>query len=227
MKSQYLYLVIILLSILPPFVASFHSKAPFYKTWKVLSIAILVPGILFVVWDEIFTRLNIWGFNSKYVTGIYVGSLPLEEILFFICIPYACVFTYFILNHLIEKDYIFPHNELLSFVLIIVLLISGINNIDKAYTAVTFILLALYLTFLTLKVRPRYMGRFYVSFGVILVPFFLINGVLTGSFIEEEVVWYNDAANLGLRLGTIPVEDIFYAMLLLLLNISVYERLQR
>lgn len=227
MKSQYLYLVTILLSVLPPFVASFHSKAPFYKTWKVLSIAILVPGILFIVWDEIFTRLNIWGFNSKYVTGIYVGSLPLEEILFFICIPYACVFTYFILNHLIEKDYIFPHNELLSFVLIIVLLISGVNNIDKPYTAVTFILLALYLTFLTLKVRPRYMGRFYVSFGVILVPFFLINGVLTGSFIEEEVVWYNDAANLGLRLGTIPVEDIFYAMLLLLLNISMYERLQR
>lgn len=227
MKSQYLYLVTILLSVLPPFVASFHSKAPFYKTWKVLSIAILVPGILFIVWDEIFTRLNIWGFNSKYVAGIYVGSLPLEEILFFICIPYACVFTYFILNHLIEKDYIFPHNELLSFVLIIVLLISGVNNIDKPYTAVTFILLALYLTFLTLKVRPRYMGRFYVSFGVILVPFFLINGVLTGSFIEEEVVWYNDAANLGLRLGTIPVEDIFYAMLLLLLNISMYERLQR
>jgi lycopene cyclase domain-containing protein len=227
LKSQYLYLVIILLSVLPPFVASFHSKAPFFKTWKILSIAILIPGVFFIVWDEIFTRLNIWGFNSKYVTGIYVGSLPLEEILFFICIPYACLFTYFILNHLIEKDYIFPHNELLSFVLIIVLLISGVNNIDKAYTAVTFILLALYLTFLTLKVRPRYMGRFYVSFGVILVPFFLINGVLTGSFIEEEVVWYNDAANLGLRLGTIPVEDIFYAMLLLLLNISVYERLQR
>lgn len=227
MKSQYLYLVIVLLTILVPLVASFHRKAPFYKTWKFLSIAILVPGLLFIAWDEIFTRLNIWGFNSKYVTGIYLGSLPLEEILFFICIPYACVFTYFVLNYLIEKDYIFPHNELLSFVLIIVLLISGLNNIDKTYTAVTFILLGLYLTFLTLKVRPRYMGRFYVAFGVILLPFFLINGVLTGSFIEGEVIWYNDAANLGLRIGTIPLEDIFYAMLLVLLNISLYERLQR
>jgi lycopene cyclase domain-containing protein len=216
-----------LLTILVPLAASFNRKAPFYKTWKFLVIAILAPGILFIVWDEIFTRLNIWGFNSKYVTGIYLGSLPLEEILFFICIPYACVFTYFILNHLIEKDYIFPHNELLSFVLIIALLISGINNIDKIYTAVTFILLALYLTFLTLKVRPRYMGRFYIAFGVILLPFFLVNGVLTGAFIEEEVIWYSDAATLGLRIGTVPLEDIFYAMLLVLLNISVYERLQR
>jgi lycopene cyclase domain-containing protein len=214
-----------LLSLLGPLLASFYSKAPFYKTWKFLAVAILVPGVLFTIWDEIFTRLDIWGFNNKYVTGIYLGSLPLEEIMFFICIPYASLFIYFVLNYIIEKDYIFPHHELLSFVLIIVLLISGIYNIDKAYTSVTFILLALYLAYLTLHVRPRYMGRFYISFGVVLIPFFAVNGVLTGSFIEDEVVWYNDDANLGFRLGTIPIEDIFYAMLLLLLNISVYEKL--
>jgi lycopene cyclase domain-containing protein len=225
LKSQYLYLVIVLLSILVPLAASFYSKAPFYKTWKFLSIAILLPGLAFIIWDEIFTQLKIWGFNSQYVTGVYIGSLPLEEILFFICIPYAGVFSYFILNFLIARDYIFPHHELLSFLLIVVLLISGIYNIDKAYTAVTFILLALYLAYLTLKVRPRYMGRFYVFFGVVLIPFFAVNGILTGSFIEGEVVWYNNDANLGFRIGTIPIEDIFYAMLLLLLNISVYEKL--
>ena len=225
MKSQYLYLLIVSLSILGPLLASFYSKAPFYKTWKFLAVAIVIPGALFVIWDEIFTRLEIWGFNDKYVTGIYIGSLPLEEIMFFICIPYACVFIYFVLNYVVEKDYVFPHHELLSFVLIIVLLISGIYNIDKAYTSVTFILLALYLAYLTLQVRPRYMGRFYFSFGVVLIPFFIVNGILTGSFIEDEVVWYNDTANLGFRLGTIPIEDVFYAMLLLLLNISVYEKL--
>ena len=178
------------------------------------------------MWDEIFTRMDVWGFNEKYITSIYIGSLPLEEILFFICIPYASVFIYFILNYLVEKDYLFPHHELISSGLIIILLILGIYHIDKIYTAVTCILLSLYLAYITLKTRPRYMGRFYFAFGVILIPFFVINGILTGAFISEEVVWYNDQANLDFRLGTIPIEDVFYAMLLLLMNVSIYEWLQ-
>lgn len=94
---------------------------------------------------------------------------------------------------------------------------------DKLYTALTSFGLAFYLAFLTLKARARYLGHFYAAFGLILLPFFIVNGILTGSFIEGEVVWYNDAANLGIRLGTIPIEDIFYAMLLLLMNVSIYE----
>lgn len=226
MKLQYLYLVIDLLCFFIPLSASFYAKAPFYKKWKYLGISIVVPGIGFVVWDEIFTRLAVWGFNPNYICGVYIGSLPLEEILFFICIPYACVFTYFILNYLIEKDYLFPHQELISSALIIFLLISGIYNLDKIYTAITFIFLALFMAFLILKMRVRFMGRFYTAFGVILIPFLLINGLLTGSFLGEAVVWYNNQANLGFRLGTIPIEDVFYVMLLLLMNVTLYEWLQ-
>ena len=59
-----------------------------------------------------------------------------------------------------------------------------------------------------------------------MIPFFLVNGILTGSFIQDEIVWYNNTANLGLRIGTIPIEDFFYAMLLLLSNISIFEWLE-
>jgi lycopene cyclase domain-containing protein len=203
--------------------ASFYSKAPFYKKWKDVAIAISITGILFIVWDEVFTRLGFWGFNPKYISGLNLGSLPIEEILFFVCIPYACVFTYFAVRHFIQNDYFFSHNELLSNAIIIGSLIGGIYYIDKPYTALTLFGLAFYLAFLTLKIRVRYLGHFYAAFCIILIPFFIVNGVLTGSFIEGEVVWYNDTANVGLRLGTIPVEDLFYAMLLLLMNVSIYE----
>jgi lycopene cyclase domain-containing protein len=226
LNPKYLYLAINFFTIVVPFLASFYSKAPFYKKWKFLWIAIFAPAILFLVWDEIFTRLGIWGFNEQYLTGIIVGKLPLEEVLFFICIPYACVFSYFALNHLIDKDYLFPHQDLISGVLIVALLGFGIYFIDKVYTGITFFALGLFLAYQMLKLKPRYMGRFYVAFLFTLIPFFIVNGILTGSFIEGEVVWYNDAETLGIRIGTIPVEDIFYGMLLILMNITLFEWLE-
>lgn len=226
MNSKYLYLSLDLICFAFPFMASFYKKAPFYQKWKYLGAAILITGTIFIVWDEIFTQEKVWGFNTEYNTGFYIGSLPVEEILFFICIPYACVFTYFTLNHFIEKDHLFPHQELISSALIVLLLISGIYNIDKWYTGVTFIFLALFLAYQMLKIRPRYMGRFYFAFAVLLIPFFIVNGILTGSFIDGEVVWYNNVHTLGIRLGTIPLEDVFYALLLILLNIAIMEWLE-
>jgi lycopene cyclase domain-containing protein len=56
-----------------------------------------------------------------------------------------------------------------------------------------------------------------------MLPFLMVNGVLTGSLIDAPIVWYNDAENLGIRIFTIPVEDVFYGMGLVLLNILLTE----
>jgi lycopene cyclase domain-containing protein len=58
-----------------------------------------------------------------------------------------------------------------------------------------------------------------------LIPFFIVNGVLTGSWIDNQVVWYNDAENLGIRMGTIPVEDSIYAYSMILMNLYYFEYL--
>lgn len=226
-SERYLYLWLNILSISLPLVFSFYSKAPFHKTWKHLWIAIAIPALIFIVWDEWFTQIGVWGFNPRYLSGVYLGSLPLEEILFFVCIPYACVFTYFALNYLVKTDYFGPYQYGITWALVISLVLLGALNITKWYTAVTLISLAIYLVILVWWVKPAYLGRFYFAYLFILIPFFIVNGILTGSLIEQEVVWYNPAEQLDIRMGTIPVEDTFYGMLLILMNVSILEYLEK
>ena len=226
MNQKHLYLWINLLSFIVPFIFSFYPKANFSRKWKFVLPAITITAILFITWDALFTKLGIWGFNPRYTMGIDVFGLPVEEILFFFCIPYACLFTYFALNNLIEKDHLLPFHEIISSLLIILLLVFGSYFIDRLYTGTTFILTGFFLAFLLLKLRARFMGRFYLAFAVLVIPFLIVNGVLTGAFIEEPVVWYNNEENMGIRLGTIPPEDLVYAMLMILLSVTIWEKLE-
>lgn len=226
MNQKHLYLSINLLSFIVPFIFSFYPKANFSRKWKYVLPAIAITAIVFVAWDALFTDLGVWGFNPRYISGVALLGLPIEEILFFFCIPYACLFTYFALNHLIGKDHLFAHQELITSLLIVILLVFGSYFLDKLYTGVTFLLTGLFLALVLLKLRVRFMGRFYFAFVVLIVPFFIVNGLLTGSFIKEPVVWYNNDENMGLRLGTIPLEDIVYALLMILLPITIWEKLE-
>lgn len=226
MNSNYLYLFIDLAAISLPLAFSFYPKANFSKKWKYLFPAIVILAAFFLIWDEWFTRMGVWGFNPEYLTGMYIFSLPIEEILFFICIPYACVFTYEAVGYFSKRDYLKPFTNKISIILICLFAAIAIFNYYRWYTVVTFLFSSLFLLFLHIRLKPNYLGKFYLSFLFILIPFFLVNGILTGTGIESQVVWYNDAENLGIRMGTIPVEDTFYGMLLILMNISLFEILQ-
>jgi lycopene cyclase domain-containing protein len=225
-NPKYLYLLLNIFAISIPLAASFYPKHNFSKKWRYLLPAIVVPGAGFIIWDIWFTEMGIWGFNERYLTGITLVNLPLEEWLFFVTIPYACVFTYHSLAYLVNKDWLGPFAQGISYFLIGFLIILAILHFGKWYTSLTFILLSLYLLFHVVVFKRPFLGRFYFTFLCILIPFFLINGILTGSFIEEQVVWYNEDHFMGFRMGTIPVEDTFYGMLLLLLNVSIFEWLQ-
>ena len=98
-----------------------------------------------------------------------------------------------------------------------------IRDSHNWYTAVSFSF-ALVVLGLTNNYKTQLFQSFFVSYAIILIPFFIVNGILTGSGLPEAVVWYNDAENFGLRLGTIPVEDTVYnlGMLLTVVLVSDY-----
>lgn len=224
---MYLYLLLNLASISIPLAYSFEKRMHFIKWWKEVFLSIAITALIFIVWDIIFTNNGVWGFNENYLLGVTIINLPIEEWLFFICIPYACIFTHY------AFQYFFPKLKLsvkltngITIVLLTVLTTTAFINSQKDYTFYNYALLILIL-FFSLVTQEKQLRAFYLTFLVILIPFFVVNGILTGSFIEDQVVWYDNAENLGIRLGTIPIEDIGYAFSMIFLSIILIEKFKK
>jgi len=224
---KYLYLLVDLFTIVIPLAFSFHPKIKFYKTWKEFFIAAIPVAIIFLIWDSIFTRLGIWSFNLNYLVGYYFFNLPVEEVLFFICIPFSCVFTYYCLDKFFKLGWPTLKEKLFCIFFSVALIITGFIFKDKCYTSITFFSTAFVCLFLKLVLRINWFGRAVSVYLILLIPFLIVNGILTGTGLEEPVVRYNHSETLGIRLLTIPVEDIFYGFELLLLNLLIYLQLLR
>ena len=172
-----------------------------------------------------FTKLQVWGFNRQYTLGIYIANLPVEEVLFFFCIPYACVFTYHCISVFLAKKAITIIPRFFTNLLMIAALGISIIFYQKFYTCFTFLVLSLSLFTAAYIIKAGWLPRFYMVYAFLLIPFMVVNGLLTGTGLSSPVVWYNSKHILGFRLLTIPVEDIFYGMDLLLIITIIYMRL--
>ncbi len=211
-----LYLIILIFSLAGPLALSFEKNLRLYKRWKYLLPAILITMFIFVAWDIIFTHLGYWFFNPIYNSGIYINKLPLEEYLFFIVIPYACAFSFYAVQFHFPK---FKINErwtkVLTFLIVVVSLIISLLNRDFTYTFVAFLVLPAIL--LLSYYFAREVVQYYLAiYPILLIPFFIINGILTGTGIEQAVFDYNPQVILGIRVFSIPIEDMFYNFSLLL-----------
>ena len=224
---KYTYLIINLCSIAIPLAFSFERKVQFYKRWKALFPALLIPASLFLIWDSIFTARGIWGFNQNYLTGIQIYNLPIEEVLFFLCIPYCCVFSYEVLNYFVKQDVLGKYARYGATIFAYMLVAVAFQYYELAYTFWTSVFTVVFLLLHLVVLKRAYWSRLVFAYLVILIPFFIVNGILTGTGLEEPVVWYNNAENLGIRLLTIPIEDSIYGFLLIGSNITLYEFFKR
>jgi lycopene cyclase domain-containing protein len=219
-----LYLWVVLSAFVGPLVLSFDKKVHFFTFWKSVFIGILIVASVFIAGDELFTQWKVWGFNPAYILGIYFGNLPLEEVLFFIIVPYNCLFI-----HEVQKAY-FPNLRLekLSnyflpvFGLICLLLI--IFNWGNYYT-VTYASTSLFLSLYFYFQKAVWFPRFVLTYLISILPFLIVNGILTGMFTPEPIVWYNEEHIIGWRIVTIPVEDLFYNYSMLLPVIWIHEKM--
>ena len=220
---KFLYLLVDFFTIIIPFLFSFHPKIKFYKTWKQFFIATIVVALVFIIWDAVFTNLGVWSFNPRYLTGIYFLKLPIEEILFFICIPFSCVFTYFCLDKFYNIGWSDKSEKRFVVILFIVLMLAALIYGARLYTSITFISTAFVCVFLKFIFRVTWFGKAITVYAILLIPFIIVNGILTGSGLPHPVVIYNRTEIMNIRLFTIPLEDVFYGLELFLLNLAIYK----
>lgn len=222
-----LYLWLDLLAISIPIILSFEKNLLYYKRWPFLFSAIFLTMIPFVAWDIFFTHRGYWGFNSEYLVGLKILELPIEELLFFIVVPYASLFAYYAIRFHFPR-YKVQDNALpwITGSLILLALFLTATHFDRIYAVLSFTAFIAVMVYGYFKFQES-LAAFLAIFPVILIPFFIMNGILTGTGIEDEIVWYNESAFMGVRMGTIPFEDMFYGFTLIFLALILTEKLEQ
>lgn len=219
----YTYLWINVAIILGPLCATPLSRVAYYRNFKALAIAIVAVGGLYIGWDIIVTQRGEWSFNPRYVTGITVVNLPLEEILFFITVPYSCLFIYEALMATTRSaKFHLPSGVVIAAV--VILAMASLYYFEQGYTSKALASCALFL-FLALLVDRALLesSQYWLWIAVCLIPFLIVNTILTAL----PVVRYNPAAIWGPRFITIPLEDFFYNYSMLSFYVLVYRRARR
>lgn len=223
--DKYLYLAVDLASFLVPFIFSFEKRRlHFISRWKSILLGLTGMAVFFLIWDVVFTAQGIWGFNERYLVGVPWLGLPIEEYLFFFLIGFSCLFVYESVNHLIRLSLPERFFKLLFLVWGTINILVALCYPDRAYTFLALGLNGLLILILVFWATSWSWKKFFIGYIFSFIPFSLVNGILTGGFTPEPVVWYNQEENLGIRLGTIPVEDSQYMMLMMLISIWIYNQ---
>lgn len=224
---QYTYALILFFTIIICFVASFDKRILFNHHFGAFIKAAILVAIPFIAWDVWFTSMGVWWFNTDYTLGLVIAGLPIEEWLFFICIPFSCVFTYYCVDKYYPLKWLAGFNNLIVFVSVIVCAVIALIHYDKIYTLVTAVVTIITLIYFHFIARIEWIGKASFVFTVLMLGFFPVNGVLTGAGLESPIVNYNLDNFMGIRLGTIPIEDAVYGYTQFLLVLYFFKKFKK
>ena len=222
--TQYTYFLIDLFTVIICFIASFDRRIRFNRHFGAFFKAAVLAAFFYIAWDVWFTKMGVWWFNEKHTIGWSIIGLPVEEWLFFLCIPFACVFTYFCLDKFFNLNWSNRFNMLIASVTMIVCLGVAIIFYEKLYPFVTAMVGLLTMSYLFLIAKVKWIGKASFVYLVLMVGFFIVNGLLTGTGLESPVVNYNSTEILNIRMLTIPVEDAVYGYTQYLIVLYLFKR---
>jgi len=214
-----LYLYINIMIILFPLLFSFEKRIKYYSKIKYLLISILIVGSLFVFWDMFATYRGHWSFNPNYVLGIKILGLPFEEILFFITVPFSCIFAYEGIKYFLDESKLFKEMKWPPIIFGIGFLLFALLPIGGEYTSLALASVGLTLIFISFFMLELFSSKlFWIYTSFSLVVFLIFNYLLTSIPIVE----YSPSAITNFRVITVPIEDFMFNFSMLTLYLAIY-----
>jgi len=212
------YLLIDLAIIAFPLIFSWWRPVRYYRRWPALLFAVATAGTAYLAWDNWFALRGDWSFNPEYLLGIKIFALPLEEYLFFLVVPFSCIFIYEVLRAKSRKRAIrFPRG--FPAALAVFFFIGSAVFIKQGYTRLALASCGLFFLIAALAGKKLLSSSHYWIYILIsYAPFLIFNHLLTA----PPIVMYNPAAIWGVRLISIPIEDFFYSYSMLSFYLLAY-----
>lgn len=208
--STYMWLLVIIIAV--PLAAAvwpwrFRWTSRQWRRFSLVTILVSLPWIILDMWSH---GRGWWQYSPEHTSLWRIIGLPIEEVLFFVVVPFACLALLSGIERSTSQRYL-PHRVVITVCGVIVvaaavmaLLISRERTIFDAILAI-----------IVIAVMASQWQRWTISDGIwwlVVIGLFLIcNTILT----SVPIVTYNYNYGSMVRIGSIPVEDVFYNLSLL------------
>lgn len=112
------YILFNLTIIFLPILANLFYKKTIFPQITPFILSVSTVALIFIIWD-IKVAEKWWFFNDRYILGIKIFKLPIEEILFFFTVPYSCLVIFLNLNYFITSKINFNFYYLLMIIFLL------------------------------------------------------------------------------------------------------------
>lgn len=214
------YAEILLAIFLPVALISFLSPISKYRRYHPLIISIAVVAPVYIIWDQLAVIFGTWKFDSANVIGIYFFHLPIEEVSFFLVVPFSTLLIYEVISSHLKGKISGRIILTVSSVSIILLILLGVLNISRSYTSIaSFFAAASIVIGLLLDRQLMERKSLWVYMAISYIPFVFFDHLM----VSIPVFTYGANAIIGLRIAEIPVEEFLYVFSLLMSYVIVYD----
>ncbi len=220
--KNFVTLILLLIIAFIPLLFGSENRTRIFPKLKYFIPAIIFTEAVFIIWNNRFAQMGIWSYNPDYLSGKEIFNLPWEIWLYYIVISWVSLFIYEWVKIKFSRIQLANVFVVVSLVLLVVFGLIAFFFKAKIYTFFTFFLLTIYFGYTLFRNRfKRHLTGFYLTFFILLIPYFLLSLIL----VTLPVISYLPEYELPFRLLQVPVENLAGFFLLLIINITISEYL--